>query len=87
MHTSGLVVTLADDLILAKAALRQLADAGPFQVGESSGPCRAVVLEASDPKSSEQWHDWAASLPGIENVEVVFIHWDETEAEMADALA
>ncbi|MCE9533212.1 MAG: hypothetical protein K8T89_19110 [Planctomycetes bacterium] len=87
MHTSGLVVTLGDDPILAKGALAELAAAGPFELGESFGPCVAVVMDVADPKSAHDWHDWAASLPGVENVEVVFVQWDESDAEVTHAVA
>jgi len=79
VHTSGLVISLCADPALANAALVGLATAGPFTLGDASGPCRAVVLETTDPKASHDWHDWAATLPGVEAVEVVFVHWDDAE--------
>lgn len=84
MYTSGLVLTLADDPQLAAAALRELA-AGPFILGEASGRCRAVVLEAADPGAAHDWHDWAAARPGVTGVEVVFVHWDDAEQEASHA--
>lgn len=81
MHTTGLVLTFADDPAAATGALVELAAAGPFTLGESAGPCRAAVLEATDPKAAHDWHDWAAALPGVESVEVVFVHWGEVPDE------
>jgi hypothetical protein len=81
MQTNGLVVTFAADPALARAAQLELASAGPFTLGDASGASRAVVLEAVDPKAAHDWHDWAAALPGVECVEVVFVHWDGTEQE------
>lgn len=85
MHTSGLVLTLCDDAALAKATLLEFDSAGPFTLGEAVGPCRAATLEVADPQSAHGWHDWAAALPGVEGVEVVFVHWDEVDAEVAHA--
>jgi hypothetical protein len=77
MHTTGLVVTLSGDRDRAAAALAELTAAGPFTVGHSVGPCWAVVLETPGPESTQTWHDWALGVPGVESVEVVFVHWDE----------
>ncbi len=77
MHTSGLVITFSDDPALVEQATAQLQAAGPFTLGEARGPCRAAVLEAADPHSAQDWHDWAAALPGVVSVEVVFVHWEE----------
>ncbi len=79
MHTTGLVLTLADDPPTVRTALQALASAGPFTLGKATGLCWSAVLEADDPKASHDWHDWAAALPGVEDVEVVFVHWDDDE--------
>jgi hypothetical protein len=83
MFTSGLVVTLRAETPLAEAALNEL-QAGPFLLGAGGGWRWPVVLEASDPEAAERWHRWAADLPGVAGVEVVFVHWDEG-AEVAHA--
>lgn len=87
MYTSGLVLTLCDDRALANAAIGELAAAGPFTLGAARGQCRAAVLEAANPKSAHDWHDWAAALPGVAGVEVVFVHWEEADAEVTDVRA
>lgn len=83
MHTCGLVLNLCADPALALTTLDHLAAAGPFIINPSSGASRAVVLETSDPHSSQYWHDWAVALPGVANLEVVFVHWDEAETGVA----
>lgn len=85
MHTSGLVITFADDPPLAHAAELELAAVGPFTLGRAHGPCRAVALEALDPKAARDWHEWAEALPGVVGVEVVFVHWDAAEQEVPNA--
>lgn len=85
MHTSGVVITLGDDPALAKAALIEMAAVGPFSLGEAMGPCQAAVLEVADARAAQEWHDWAADLPGVESLEVVFVHWDESEVPHHDA--
>jgi nitrate reductase NapAB chaperone NapD len=82
MHTSGLVITFADDPVLARGAQLEIAATGPFTLGDASGPCRAVTLETTDPKAARDWHEWAEGLPGVVAVEVVFVHWDDVEQEV-----
>lgn len=79
MHTSGLVITFADDPSLARGAQLDLVAAGPFILGDAGGPCRAVTLETTDPRAAHDWHEWAEKLPGVVGVEVVFVHWDDAE--------
>ena len=38
-----------------------------------------ATLEATDPKATHDWPDWAAALPGLDGIEVVFVHWDDAE--------
>ncbi len=85
MYTTGLVLILTDNPALANSALGQIEAAGPFRVGESKCDRRPVVLEANDPKAAHDWHDWAASRPGVLGLEVVFVHWDDESAEVSHA--
>jgi hypothetical protein len=85
MHTSGLVVTFAEDPALARRAQRELTTAEPFTLGPAAGPRRAATLEVADPKAAHDWHEWAAALAGVIAVEVVFVHWDDVEQEVSHA--
>lgn len=81
MHTSGLIIQFADEpsAVIARSGLA----AGPFTLGEVQGGCQAAVLETTGPKAAHDWHEWAAALPGVVGVEVVFVHWDESEEEVS----
>lgn len=81
MYTSGLVMTLDNNPATVETALKELIGVGPFRLGERRGRKQAVVLETDDPQSSQGWHEWASSLPGIEQVEVVFVGWERSEEE------
>jgi hypothetical protein len=84
MFTSGLILTVSEDATQAEAAWNAIRDAGPFTLGEWIGPCRAAVLEARDTRETHDWHDWLLACPGVMDVEIVFVHWDE-EAEVVHA--
>jgi hypothetical protein len=75
MHTSGLVLTVADP----STTLRELGEAGPFTTREPVGRRIPAVMEVPDPQAARRWHDWVAALPGVEGVEVVFVYWDDSE--------
>jgi hypothetical protein len=83
MHTSGLVFTFSTDAVQAGAARDRIAAAGPFVLGECHGAGQTAVLETDAPESAHEWHDWAARLPGVEAVEVVFVHWDDASREVS----
>ena len=85
MHTSGLVITLSGDPALAAAAEQALTAAGPFTLGPATGSRRAATLETADPKAAHDWHEWAAALHGVIDIEVVFVHWDDVEQEVRHA--
>ena len=79
MHTSGLVLTVANPTV----ALRELAEAGPFTLSEPVGRLVPAVMEVADPHAARRWHEWAETLPGVEGVEVVFVYWDHPEVARA----
>jgi nitrate reductase NapAB chaperone NapD len=85
MHTSGLIITLSDDRPKATDALRELSASGLVTFGEVREPFRVAVLETTCPKATHDWHEWAEALPGVVGVEVVFVHWDDSEQEVAHA--
>lgn len=77
MWINGLVVTLADTADSAEA-LRAIAGAGPFELGERFGQQQAVLLVAPTEQDCRAAHEWAEALPGVVSVRVAFAsHEDE----------
>lgn len=83
MMTSGLVVRLNSDS--PEAALAAIHTAPSLTVGEQYGDWLTVVVETPDAVESERLFVWLQDLPGVESVEVVFVHWDEVEVTHAVA--
>lgn len=81
MWISSFVVTLppADDL--AEAVLHALAAISVFTLGERQGSRLPVVLEAPDGSTARYWHEWVEQLPGVIQVEVAFVSFDESERQ------
>ncbi len=85
MMTSGLIVMLDPDSPAGDSALAALRAADPFTVGDQRGRLLSAVLETRDAVESERWHDWLRQVPGVEDVEVVFVHWEDADAEVPHA--
>ena len=63
----------------AMAILRALAAIPVFTLGERQASRLPVVLEAPDGSTARYWHEWVEQLPGVIQVEVAFVSFDESE--------
>jgi nitrate reductase NapAB chaperone NapD len=81
MWISSFVVTLPSAEESAEAVLRALAAIPVFTLGERQGSRLPVVVEASDGSTSRYWHEWVEQLPGVVQVEVAFVSFDESERQ------
>ncbi|RLS58902.1 MAG: hypothetical protein DWH91_01505 [Planctomycetota bacterium] len=79
MWISSFVVTLPCQEEPAEAVLRALAAIPVFTLGERQGSRLPVVVEAPDGSTSRYWHEWVEQLPGVIQVEVAFVSFDESE--------
>jgi hypothetical protein len=78
MVICGLVLTLGARS--DTSVVDQIADAGPLIVGQRTDHYLALTLEADSSSSMEDWHRWLQALPGIVNVEVAFVSFEEEKA-------
>ncbi len=81
MWISSFVVTLPVTEEPAEAVLRALAAIPVFTLGERQGSRLPVVVEAPDGSTSRYWHEWVEQLPGVIQVEVAFVSFDESERQ------
>lgn len=81
MWISSFVVTLPGAEEPANAVLRALAAIPAFTLGERQGSRLPVVVEAPDGSTSRYWHEWVEQLPGVVQVEVAFVSFDESERQ------
>lgn len=79
MWISSFVVTLPLAEEPAEAVLRALAAIPTFTLGERQGSRLPVVVQAPDGSTSRYWHEWVEQLPGVIQVEVAFVSFDESE--------
>lgn len=80
MWISSFVVSLPAAEESAMAILRALAAIPVFTLGERQASRLPVVLEAPDGSTARYWHEWVEQLPGVIQVEVAFVSFDESEA-------
>lgn len=77
MAVSGLVITLSSDETQAAAVIGAL-DADPrLTVGSRSGRRVPLVAETPGPDEDRVLWGWLREHPGIENVEVAFVGFDQ----------
>ena len=74
---SGLVATLNTDAELAQSALQAIGLRPTLELGLQVGCRLPLVLETATPAESHDLTDWLGELPGIEHVDVAYVHWDE----------
>jgi hypothetical protein len=79
MMTSGLVVLLESDSTDGNRALAAIRSEPRLTIGQQADRLVPVAVETEDPAECEHWHEWLRTLPGVTDVEVVFVHWDEPE--------
>lgn len=85
MITSGLIVKLEPAASGGISPLAAICSMSSFTIGKHEGDWLSVALEAEDAAASERWHDWIRNLPGVEAVEVVFVHLDDLEVAHVDS--
>ncbi len=79
MITSGLVLTLNADAVLAGQAMASLRTRPEFTPGERNDRWLPVALEAADDATSRAAHDWLNQLPGVDFVDVVYVNFEGEE--------
>ncbi|MEQ1826744.1 MAG: hypothetical protein ABL921_12395 [Pirellula sp.] len=51
-----------------------------FTLGERFGMRLPIVIETIDGPTSRYWHEWLLALPGVSQVDVVFVSFDDCMA-------
>ncbi len=79
MWVSSFVITLPDGSSGVYAIKEALRAVPVFELGERVGRRLPVVLEAEDGSTARSWHHWVEELPGVVNVEVAFMNFEDEE--------
>lgn len=83
MSISGLVITLAEEPQQRDATLRALATHAGIELGATIENRVAAVAETNDRNEDAALWDWLHALPGVQFVDVAYVHFDEDEPRAA----
>jgi hypothetical protein len=80
---SGLVANLTADATLAHSALQAIKQHPALELGPQDGRRLPLVLETATPGESHELSEWLCELPGVEHIDVAFVHWDDDLATVS----
>ncbi|MFN7139841.1 MAG: hypothetical protein ACK4UN_10930 [Limisphaerales bacterium] len=86
MPISGLLLTLNTDSTSLEETIAALRARPELHVGAVCERWLPVAMDAENDEASRNLHDWIASLPAVEFVDVVSVHFDEEKCSALEVL-
>ena len=80
MPINGLMVTLSADPVSASAAQDAMRLREGLECGECQDRWLPLVTEAQDDREAREMHGWLESLPGVDQVDVILVGFNETNS-------
>lgn len=77
MPINGLMVTLSADPVSASAAQEAMRLRVGLECGERHERWLPLVTEAQDDREAREMHGWLESLPGVDQVDVILVGFNE----------
>jgi hypothetical protein len=77
MPVNGLLLTLSADRVLAEAARNRISTRPEATQGETQDRWQALAVDTADVKAAHDFHEWLEALPGVEQVDVIYVGFDE----------
>ncbi len=77
MPINGLMVTFSEDPATAAAAHEAMLRREGIECGERQGRWLPLVTEARDDREARDLHGWLETLPGVDQVGVILVGFDE----------
>jgi hypothetical protein len=77
MPVNGLLLTLSSDPALAESARQTISSRAGVDMGETRGRWQPLAAETAGVKAAHDFHEWLESLPGVEQVDVIYVGFDE----------
>ena len=77
MPVNGLLLTLSADPALADAARATISTRPEAVQGETQDRWQPLAVDTPDVKAAHDFHEWLEALPGVEQVDVIYVGFDE----------
>jgi hypothetical protein len=77
MPLNGLLLKLSANTRMAEAALASISSRNEVMLGDAKERWQPLVVDTSDVKEAHDFHEWLEALPGVEQVDVIFVGFDE----------
>jgi hypothetical protein len=76
MPVNGLLATLATDSLQADSVRALVAMRPEVTLGPARGRWQPLAVDTPDVKSAHDFHEWLEALPGVEQVDVIYVGFD-----------
>jgi hypothetical protein len=77
MPVNGLLLTLSSDPILAGSACARIASRAEVSMGNPQDRWQPLAVDTPDVRAAHDFHEWLEALPGVEQVDVIYVGFDE----------
>lgn len=77
MPVNGLLVKLSLDPLLADAALARISKCPQALLGDAQDRWQPLAVDSPDVRAAHDFHEWLEALPGVEQVDVIYVGFDE----------
>jgi hypothetical protein len=77
MPVNGLLVTLTSDCRRAESVRAVLSTRPEVLLGPAQDRWQPLSVDTPDVKSAHDFHEWLEALPGVEQVDVIYVGFDE----------
>jgi hypothetical protein len=77
MPVNGLLLTLSPDLELADSARTRISSRAEVSLGAAHDRWQPLAVDTPDVKAAHDFHEWLEALPGVEQVDVIYVGFDE----------
>lgn len=77
MPVNGLLVTLTSDYRRAEAVRTVLSSRSEVLLSPAYDRWQPLAVDMPDVKSAHDFHEWLEALPGVEQVDVIYVGFDQ----------
>ena len=77
MPINGLLLKLSPDPAIVKAALALISERPEASLGEVQDRWQPIAVDTPDVRAAHDFHEWLEALPGVEQVDVIYVGFDE----------